>query len=81
VTFARYENFSDYSGLMFPNIVSIQRPIEGYAITLSIVKMDVNVPLTDEQFVLTQPPGSQLINVDTQAAAAITDEGNKKPPQ
>jgi outer membrane lipoprotein-sorting protein len=81
VTFARYENFSDYSGLMFPNIVSIQRPIEGYAITLSIVKMDVNVPLTDEQFVLTQPPGSQLINVDTQSAAAITDEGNKKPPQ
>jgi outer membrane lipoprotein-sorting protein len=81
VTFARYENFSDYSGLMFPNIVSIQRPIEGYAITLSIVKMDVNVPLTDEQFVLTQPPGSQLINVDTQSAAAITDEQNKKPPQ
>jgi outer membrane lipoprotein-sorting protein len=81
VTFARYENFGEYSGINFPAIVSIQRPIEGYGITLSIVKMDVNVPLTDEQFVLTQPPGSQLINVDTQAAAAITDEGNKKPPQ
>jgi len=81
VTFARYENFTEYSGINFPAIVSIQRPIEGYAITLSIVKMEVNVPLTDEQFVLTQPPGSQLINVDTQSAAAITDEGNKKPPQ
>ena len=51
----------------FPVIVSIQRPIEGYGITISIVKLDVNVPLTDEQFVLTQPPGSQLINLDTQA--------------
>lgn len=81
VTHALYENYSEYSGIMFPAIVSIQRPIEGYAITLSIVKMDVNVPLTDEQFVLTQPPGSQLINVDTQAAAAITDEEHKKPPQ
>lgn len=81
VTYAHYENFSEYSGVMFPGIVSIQRPIEGLGMTLSIVKVDVNVPLTDEQFVLTQPPGSQLINVDTQAAAAITDEGNKKPPQ
>jgi outer membrane lipoprotein-sorting protein len=81
VTFARYENFTEYSGINFPAIVSIQRPIEGYAITLSIVKMDVNVPLTDEQFVLTQPPGSQLINVDTESAAAMTDEEHKKPPQ
>lgn len=81
VTHALYENYSEYSGIMFPAIVAIQRPIEGYGITLSIVKMDVNVPLTDEQFVLTQPPGSQLINVDTQAAAAITGKENKKPPE
>jgi outer membrane lipoprotein-sorting protein len=81
VEHALYENYSEYSGVMFPAIVSIQRPIEGLGMTLSIVKMDVNVPLTDEQFVLTQPPGSQLINVDTQAAAAITDEEHKKPPQ
>ena len=80
-TYAHYENYSNYSGISFPAIISIQRPIEGYGITLSIVKMDVNVPLTDEQFVLTQPPGSQLINVDTQSAAAMTDERNKKPPQ
>lgn len=80
VTFARYENFSEYSGIMFPGIVSIQRPVEGYGITLSIVKLDMNVPLTDEQFVLTQPAGSQLINLDMQSsAAAIHDEENKKP--
>jgi outer membrane lipoprotein-sorting protein len=81
VTFARYENFGEYSGVMFPAIVSIQRPIEGYGMTLSFVKLDVNVPLTDEQFVLTQPPGSQLINVDTQSAAAIPEGESKKPPQ
>jgi hypothetical protein len=82
VTFARYENFADTDGVSFPAIVSIQRPIEGYGITLSMVKLDVNVPLTDEQFVLTQPPGSQLINVDTKSSAsAIHDEENKKPRQ
>jgi outer membrane lipoprotein-sorting protein len=79
VTYAHYENFSDNGGIMYPNIVSVQRPIEGYSITISMVKLDVNVPLTDEQFVLTQPAGSQLINLDTQSSAsALRDEENKK---
>jgi hypothetical protein len=80
-TFARYDNFSDYTGIRLPGIVSIQRPIEGYGITISMLKMDVNVPLTDDQFVLTQPPGSQLINLDTKSSAAVQDEEDKKPPQ
>jgi len=81
VTFARYENFNNYTTIMFPGIVSIQRPIEGYSITLSITKMDVNVPLKDEQFTLTQPPGSQLINLDTQSSAAASphDQESKEP--
>jgi outer membrane lipoprotein-sorting protein len=82
VTFVRYENFTNYSGIPLPAIVSIQRPIEGYGITISMVKVDVNVPLTDEQFVLTQPPGSQVINLDTKSSAsAIPEEETKKPPQ
>src|SRR6476661_3258950 len=82
VTFVRYENFSDYSGLLLPAIVSIQRPVEGYAITISMVKVDVNVPLTDDQFVLTQPAGSQVINLDTKSSAsAIPEQENKKRPQ
>jgi len=81
VTFVRYENFTDYSGILFPAIVSIQRPIEGYGITISMVKLDVNVPLTDEQFVLTQPPGSQVINLDTKSSASAIPEESKKPRQ
>jgi outer membrane lipoprotein-sorting protein len=73
VTYARYENFANKAGVMFPGIISIQRPIEGYSITISIVKLDVNAPLTDDQFVLTQPPGSQLINLDTQSSAEARD--------
>ena len=81
VTYAHYENFSEYSGIMFPAIVSIQRPIEGYGITLSVTKLDVNLPLTDEQFVLTQPAGSQLINIDTKSSAAATREDQGKKPE
>jgi len=81
VTYAHYENFSDYSGIMLPGIVSIQRPIEGYGITLSMVKLDVNPPLADDQFVLTQPPGSQLINLDAKSSAAATREEESKNPR
>ncbi|HZU34025.1 MAG TPA: hypothetical protein VFB79_23135 [Candidatus Angelobacter sp.] len=80
-TFTRYENYSENNGVLFPGIVAIQRPIEGYSLTISMVKLDVNAPLTDEQFVLTQPPGSQLINLDTKSSAAVQDNAEKKPRQ
>jgi len=81
VTYARYENFIDKDGIKLPEMVSIQRPIEGYSLVLNIVKLDVNIPLTDEQFVLTQPAGSQLINLDTQSSAAATRERENKDPR
>ncbi len=79
VTYARYENFINKDGILLPGMVSIQRPIEGYSLVLNMVKLDVNIPLTDDQFVLTQPPGSQLINLDTQSSAAATHENDKEP--
>ena len=79
VTYAHYENFANNAGIMLPGIISIQRPIEGYSLTISMTKTDVNVPLTDEQFVLTQPAGSQLINMDTQASVAAQERESKGP--
>jgi len=34
------------------------RPQEEYDITLNMLKVDINKPLKDEQFVLQQPPGA-----------------------
>jgi outer membrane lipoprotein-sorting protein len=64
VTRARYENFADHSGIMFPEIIGIERPVEAYSITMSVVNVKLNEPLSDEQFVLAQPPGSKLVDVD-----------------
>lgn len=81
VTYARYENFTEKDGIKLPEMVSIQRPIEGYSLVLNMVKLDVNIPLSDEQFVLTQPAGSQLINLDTQSSAAATRDNEGKDPR
>lgn len=63
-TDARYENFKDYDGINFPSQITIWRPLEEYTIVLKMVKLQLNQPLTDEQFALSRPPGSQLMNLD-----------------
>jgi outer membrane lipoprotein-sorting protein len=70
VTFAHYDNFVDHAGIMLPAAIEIQRPVEEYAITLTVTKATVNVALRDDQFTLQQPAGSQLINVDQPKASA-----------
>jgi hypothetical protein len=59
-TIATYDNFTVHDGVMFPSIIEIKRPQEEYTIQLGVVKVTFNQPLTDEQFQLQQPAGSQL---------------------
>jgi outer membrane lipoprotein-sorting protein len=63
VTDAHYQDYKDFSGTTFPATVGIERPRENYDITLNILKLDVNRPLTDDQFALEQPPGSELVRL------------------
>ncbi len=74
-TDAAYFDFKDYSGLMFPTVIRIWRPQEEYSVTLSIEKLTLNQPLTDTQFVLNQPPGSQLVQLDSATPTAASNGG------
>ena len=59
-TEAEYNNFADFQGVIFPSQIKINRPKEEYSIQITIEKIEVNKPLTDDQFALTQPPGAQV---------------------
>ena len=63
-TDTRYSDFRDYNGFRFPSVIQIWRPQEEYSIVLTMVKLQINQPLTDEQFALEQPPGSQVVHLD-----------------
>ncbi len=63
-TDARYEQYREYESVMFPSQIFITRPQEEYSITLTVVKLKLNEPLTDDQFELPQPPGAQLVRLD-----------------
>jgi len=63
VTDAHYSKYQDYNGVLFPSRIEIRRPEEEYDITLNIVKMEMNLPLTDDKFVLDQPAGATVIHL------------------
>ena len=77
VTDARYEDYKDYAGTTFPSTIEIERPRENYDITLSMVKLDINKTLTDDQFALDQPDGADVVHLprpDPNAAKAPTGQ-------
>jgi len=80
VTEATYEGYQDFNGMQYPSSISIWRSKEEYSIGITVVKLTINAPLSDDQFVLTQPPGSQLVHVgaDDQARNANGGDAEKK---
>ena len=63
-TSSRYEVYKEYDGVNFPTQIEIERPQEEYDITLTMVKLQLNGPLTDDQFVLAQPRGAEVIHLN-----------------
>jgi Domain of unknown function (DUF4292) len=68
-TDAHYAEYKDYNGVSFPSRIEIYRPQEEYDITLNMVKLEINVPLKDDQFVLNQPPGAIVVRLDQPQAS------------
>lgn len=60
LTDARYDKWQSFDGVPFPKHIEINRPKDEYAVVLDMVKMEINRPLKDEQFVLDRPEGVQV---------------------
>lgn len=71
-TRAQYSDFEEYDGVRFPGQIDIERPQEEYAINLKMVKLKLNSPLKSEQFALEQPPGAQVVRLDTNGPSQMT---------
>jgi hypothetical protein len=82
-TDARYQDYKDFNGISFPTTIEIERPRENYDITLHVLKLELNLPLTDDQFALEQPPGAEIVRLSAShpdasgANAATAGKRNK----
>jgi outer membrane lipoprotein-sorting protein len=63
VSDTRYSKWQSYNDVMFPAHIDINLPRDQYGVVLDIPEMrdmQMNLPLSDDKFVLNQPEGSQL---------------------
>lgn len=74
-TDARYAEYKDYDGVSYPSRIEIKRPQEEYDITLNVLKMEINHPLTDDQFVLEQPAGAEVVHLDRAQSSSAAPQG------
>jgi len=76
-TDAKYAEYKDYDGFSYPSRIEIYRPQEEYDITLNMLKVEINKPLTDQQFVLQQPAGAQVVHLDRPQSSLVMPIGNQ----
>jgi len=79
VTDAKYAEYKDYEGISYPSRIEIFRPQEEYTITLNMLKVDINKLLTDDQFLLEQPPGADVIHLDHPQSSLAVPAGLNRP--
>lgn len=77
-TDARYAEYKDFGGFSFPSRIEIYRPQEEYDITLNMLKVDINTLLKDDQFVLEQPPGAQVVHLDRPQSSLVVPVGDRR---
>jgi outer membrane lipoprotein-sorting protein len=70
LTDARYSDWQVYDNVPFPKRIEINRPKDEYGVVITVVKMDINTPITDDKFELAQPEGTELHVVGAPAPAA-----------
>jgi outer membrane lipoprotein-sorting protein len=63
-TIATYGSYKNDIDINFPWKIEINRPQEELDITLTVIKLDLNQPLPNDKFVLDQPPGVEVVNLD-----------------
>lgn len=66
----RYSEWQAVAGTQFPGEIVLERPQEDYSLTLRILKLTLNEPISTDRFRLEQPPGTELVRVGEEKAGA-----------
>jgi hypothetical protein len=77
-TDARYAEYKDYDGISYPSRVEIYRPEEEYDIKMHVLKLEINKPLKNEQFVVAQPPGAEVVHLDHPQSSSVVPVSDDK---
>jgi hypothetical protein len=71
----RYSGYRDFGGVTYPTDIQLRRPVEDYALAITVQKAVFNQPIPPEKFELKKPPNAEL--VDLSEAAQPEDQHGK----
>ena len=78
LTDVRYTGWKTHNGVPFPKVIDINRPQDEYGVVMTVVKAEINKPITDDKFALRQPEGSalQVLGAKPEPLPAATPAGS-----
>jgi outer membrane lipoprotein-sorting protein len=72
-----YSGYRDFDGVQYPSTITIKRPVEGTDLVLTVLSVNQNQTLKDDQFVVTYPADTQIKNLDTSDSVQSQDPGTR----
>lgn len=58
-----YADYKNFQGINYPAEITLNRPQEGYKLTITLKKATFNQPIAAEKFVLKKPPNATLVKL------------------
>src|SRR5690242_1293203 len=58
-----YTDYRDFHGTRYPAQITLNRPEEGYTLSIMVEKATFNQPISPDKFVLKKPPGAALMEL------------------
>ncbi len=62
-----YSDYADFNGVTYPAEIRLSRPVEDYALAITVEKAVFNQPIPDQKFELKKPPDAQLVRLSDAA--------------
>jgi len=62
-----YSDYQDFQGVTYPTHIEVARPIEDYRLAITILKAVFNQPIDADKFILAQPSGTQLVDLNAKS--------------
>jgi len=66
-----YSSYEDYQTVRYPSRIEINRPVEDYRLSITMVKATFNQPIAPEKFELKKPAGAELVELGASRAPEV----------
>ena len=58
-----YGAYQEFAGVQYPSKITMKRPQEEYQLVMTVERVNLNTPLSDDQFHVTIPSGTPIVQL------------------